>query len=102
MKNDCTLTITNIAPLIKRKKLSPVELTEFFLDRLAKLQPSINAFITITAELALKQAKQAEKEIVKGNYRGALHGTPVNLSIAYAYENATPWHEVFPPDVLLA
>jgi aspartyl-tRNA(Asn)/glutamyl-tRNA(Gln) amidotransferase subunit A len=79
MENDQELTITRLAPLIQKKKLSPVELTSFILDRIQRLQPQINAYITITAEVALQQAKKAEKEIAKGKYRGALHGIPVNF-----------------------
>jgi aspartyl-tRNA(Asn)/glutamyl-tRNA(Gln) amidotransferase subunit A len=79
MNNDRDLTIVRLAPLIRRKKISPVEITRFCLDRIDRLQPSVNAFITITAERALSQAKEAEKEIVRGRYRGALHGIPVSL-----------------------
>jgi aspartyl-tRNA(Asn)/glutamyl-tRNA(Gln) amidotransferase subunit A len=79
MKNDSSLTIQSLAPLIQKKKLSPVELTRFLLDRIAQFQPSINAYITVTAEIALEQARQAEKEIVKGRYRGVLHGIPISL-----------------------
>jgi aspartyl-tRNA(Asn)/glutamyl-tRNA(Gln) amidotransferase subunit A len=79
MENNDTFTITKLAPLIKRKKISPVEITKFILDRIDQLQPSINAYITITAESALDQAKKAEKEIVRGRYRGALHGIPISM-----------------------
>jgi aspartyl-tRNA(Asn)/glutamyl-tRNA(Gln) amidotransferase subunit A len=79
MENDCSLTIQALAPLIRKKKLSPVELTHFLLERITHLQPSINAYITVTAENALKQARRAEKEIAKGCYRGVLHGIPLSL-----------------------
>lgn len=79
MKNDGTLTIERLAPLIRRKKISPVELTRVCLDRIAKLQPVVNAFITVTAERALQQAARAEKEIVHGRYKGPLHGIPISL-----------------------
>jgi aspartyl-tRNA(Asn)/glutamyl-tRNA(Gln) amidotransferase subunit A len=79
MKNDGNLTIQSLAPLIRKKKLSPVELTRFLLERIAQFQPAINAYITVTAEIALAQARQAEKEIVKGKYRGVLHGIPISL-----------------------
>jgi aspartyl-tRNA(Asn)/glutamyl-tRNA(Gln) amidotransferase subunit A len=79
MDNDYTLTIERLAPLIRRKKLSPVELTQFVLERISRFQPSINAYITVTAESALIQARRAEKEIAKGQYRGVLHGIPISL-----------------------
>jgi aspartyl-tRNA(Asn)/glutamyl-tRNA(Gln) amidotransferase subunit A len=77
--NDENLTIAKMAPLIRKKKISPVELTENFLQRTQQLQPKLNAFITVTADLARKQARQAEREIMKGKYRGPLHGIPISL-----------------------
>jgi len=79
MKNDHNLTIENLAPQIRRRKLSPVELTRAFLDRMEQLQPTINAYITIAADAAMAQARKAEKEIVGGHYRGLLHGIPISL-----------------------
>jgi aspartyl-tRNA(Asn)/glutamyl-tRNA(Gln) amidotransferase subunit A len=79
MENDYRLTIEALAPLIRRKKLSPVELTRALLDRIERLQPAINAYITIAADAAMAQARKAEKEIVKGHYRGVLHGIPISL-----------------------
>ena len=77
--NDASLTIARLAPLIRRRKISPVELTDAFLGRIARLQPALNAFITVTAETARKQAMRAEREISKGRYRGPLHGIPLTL-----------------------
>jgi aspartyl-tRNA(Asn)/glutamyl-tRNA(Gln) amidotransferase subunit A len=79
MENNSDLTIAHLAPLIRRKKISPVELTRFLLDRISTLQPAINAYLTVTSDLALEQARKAEKEISKGLYRGALHGIPISL-----------------------
>lgn len=79
MDNNVELTISRLAPLIRRKKISPVELTGFLLERIHRLQPEINAYITVTAETALAQARAAEREITKGRYRGVLHGIPVSL-----------------------
>jgi aspartyl-tRNA(Asn)/glutamyl-tRNA(Gln) amidotransferase subunit A len=79
MENNDHLTIENLAPLIRRKKISPIELTRFLLARISRLQPSVNAYITITAEAAIAQARQAEKEIIKGRYRGVLHGIPIGV-----------------------
>jgi aspartyl-tRNA(Asn)/glutamyl-tRNA(Gln) amidotransferase subunit A len=79
LQNDERLTICTLAPLIRRRQLSPVELTEFCLARIEALQGRINAFITVTGDLARKQARQAEREIIRGNYRGPLHGIPISL-----------------------
>ena len=79
LANDANLTITRLHPLIRRRRLSPVELTDFVLARVERLQPRLNAFITVTADLARTQAKAAEKEIALGKYRGPLHGIPLCL-----------------------
>src|SRR5690242_85752 len=70
------LTITELAKRIETKKLSPVDLTQYFLDRSQKLGPRYNAYARLTPEIALAQAKTAEKEIRNGHYRGPLHGIP--------------------------
>ncbi|NWG14049.1 MAG: amidase [Acidobacteria bacterium] len=79
LSNDARLTITRLASEIRRREVSPVELAESLLERIDGLQASVNAFITVTRKLALVQAKAAETEIVRGNYRGVLHGIPVCL-----------------------
>ena len=79
LANNSSLTISRLSALIRRREISPVELTQFVLDRIERLQPALNPFITITANLARIQAKQAEKEIAKGYYRGTLHGIPISL-----------------------
>src|SRR5690242_10841975 len=70
------LTVGELAAQIKSRKLSPVELTEAYLDRAKRLGPQLNAYATLTPEFAIKQARQAEQEIVAGKYRGPLHGIP--------------------------
>ncbi|MEE8201564.1 MAG: amidase family protein, partial [Candidatus Acidoferrales bacterium] len=60
-------------------QLSPVDLTESYLDRLERLGPKLGAVITITKELALEQARQAERELNAGRYRGPLHGIPFGV-----------------------
>lgn len=65
-----------LASLIKARKLSPVEVTQAFLDRTDALNPRVNAYITVTREHALTAARAAEKEIMGGQYRGPLHGLP--------------------------
>jgi aspartyl-tRNA(Asn)/glutamyl-tRNA(Gln) amidotransferase subunit A len=74
-----TLTLTDTAALVSGKAVSPVELTQACLERIERLQPTLNAFITVTADTALQQARSAEREIVHGRYRGPLHGIPVAL-----------------------
>ena len=73
------LTIAEAATLIKDKEISPVELTVALIKRIERLEPTLNAFITRTPELALEQARKAEEEIQRGNYIGPLHGIPVAL-----------------------
>jgi aspartyl-tRNA(Asn)/glutamyl-tRNA(Gln) amidotransferase subunit A len=70
------LSITELARRIESKKLSPVGLTEAYLNRSDKLGPRLNAYAKLTPEIALAQAKEAEKEIQRGHYRGPLHGIP--------------------------
>jgi aspartyl-tRNA(Asn)/glutamyl-tRNA(Gln) amidotransferase subunit A len=72
-------TIAELAPRLQRKEISPVELTRACLDRIEKLNPTLNAFITVTAESALTEARNAEEEISRGDWRGPLHGIPVAL-----------------------
>ena len=70
------LTITELSERIQKRQISPVELTESYLERSRKLGPRLNAYATLTPELALQQARTAEKEIGEGHYRGPLHGIP--------------------------
>jgi aspartyl-tRNA(Asn)/glutamyl-tRNA(Gln) amidotransferase subunit A len=70
------LPITELAKRIASKKLSPVELTQLYLDRSKDLGPQFNAYARMTPELAMEQATAAEKEIHRGHYRGPLHGIP--------------------------
>ncbi|HEX2173617.1 MAG TPA: amidase, partial [Dehalococcoidia bacterium] len=71
------LTIAEAAELIRTRRLSPVELTRAILDRIEALDGSLHAYITVTADAALRQAAQAEAEIAAGRYRGPLHGIPI-------------------------
>ncbi|MCS7206718.1 MAG: aspartyl/glutamyl-tRNA amidotransferase subunit A [Dehalococcoidia bacterium] len=75
----CWLTIPEMARLIRRKAVSPVEVTQAHLERIRRLNPQLNAFITVTEDGALQQARQAESAIARGEYRGMLHGIPVAL-----------------------
>ena len=69
-------TITNLAGLIKSRKVSSLELTNMYLSRLKKYDSKLQCVITLTEELARRQAKRADKEIAAGRYRGPLHGIP--------------------------
>ena len=75
----CFLTVAEASGLIKARKLSPVELTEAYLTRIEALEPQLNAFITVTGELARTQARAAERDIVRRKYRGPMHGIPMAL-----------------------
>jgi len=69
--------ITDIAGLLERRELSPVELTTHMLERISVLDSQLNSYQTVMADQAMAAAKKAESEIVSGHYRGALHGIPV-------------------------
>jgi aspartyl-tRNA(Asn)/glutamyl-tRNA(Gln) amidotransferase subunit A len=73
------LTVARASRLIKARRLSPVELVRATLARVERLQPRLGAFITVTAETALRQARKAEKEIANGDHKGPLHGVPITL-----------------------
>jgi aspartyl-tRNA(Asn)/glutamyl-tRNA(Gln) amidotransferase subunit A len=75
--NDGEFTISRLTELIRKRKLSPVELTRALIDRIERYQPDLNAFITITGELALKQARRAEREITRDRDHGLLQGIPI-------------------------
>ncbi|HZC22717.1 MAG TPA: amidase [Candidatus Binatia bacterium] len=72
-------SISELAPRLRRKEISPVEITQGCLSRIEKLNPALNAFITVMGDSALKEARAAEAEILKGNWRGPLHGVPIAL-----------------------
>ncbi|HET7037246.1 MAG TPA: amidase [Thermomicrobiaceae bacterium] len=79
----CRLSLDEAAELVKRREASPVALTEAALARIDQLNPILNAFITVTAESALEEARAAEREIAGGRYRGPLHGIPLSLKDLY-------------------
>jgi aspartyl-tRNA(Asn)/glutamyl-tRNA(Gln) amidotransferase subunit A len=72
-------TIAQASTAIRAKQISPLELTQICLRRIAAIDPQINAFITITAESALDEARSATDEIARGEYRGSLHGIPLAI-----------------------
>jgi Asp-tRNA(Asn)/Glu-tRNA(Gln) amidotransferase A subunit family amidase len=92
-KNDLAFySILQLAALIKNKKITSVELTKFFIDRLKKWGDTLQSVITLTEDLAMQQAKQADDEISKGKYRGPLHGIPYGLKDLFAVKGyKTTW-----------
>ncbi len=72
-------SISELAGQLQRKKISPVELTQLCLKQIEKLNSRLNAFITVTAESAMAEARAAETEIARGQWRGPLHGIPIAL-----------------------
>ena len=73
------ISISEAAELLRQKKISPVDLATACLDRIERLNPVLNAFITVTHESAMAQARVAEDEIQRGQWRGPLHGIPIGL-----------------------
>ncbi|MFC2122181.1 amidase [Bacteroidota bacterium] len=75
----CYLSAAEMARAIRAKKLSTVEITGAVLNRIERINPKINAYCTIVAESAIKQAKQAEAMVTRGEKLGPLHGVPVSI-----------------------
>lgn len=92
-KNDLAFySISQLAFLIKNKKISSLELTRFFIDRLKKYGDTLHCVISLTEAIALKEAAQADKEIAAGKYRGLLHGIPYGLKDLFAVRGTkTTW-----------
>jgi aspartyl-tRNA(Asn)/glutamyl-tRNA(Gln) amidotransferase subunit A len=72
-------TLVELSAALRARKISPVEVTRECLDRIEALNPGLNAFITVSADRALEQAYIAEQEILRGEWRGSLHGVPIGL-----------------------
>src|SRR5438094_1845220 len=75
----CFLSIAEAGERIRSRAITPVALTNAYLDRIAAIDPQLNAYITVTADVAQRQAHEAETEIARGAYRGPLHGIPFGL-----------------------
>ena len=82
------LPLSQLAPLIRKKDLSPVELLEAVLARIERFDSQLNSYITVLADSARAEARQAEKEILNGHYRGPLHGIPVSIKDLFATRGA--------------
>jgi Asp-tRNA(Asn)/Glu-tRNA(Gln) amidotransferase A subunit family amidase len=85
-------SIADLSILIKNKKISSVELTQFFIERIKKYGDSLQCLISLTESIALEQAKNADAEIAAGKYRGPLHGIPYGLKDLFAVKGTkTTW-----------
>jgi len=92
-KNDLAFySISQLASLIRSKKISSVELTEFFIDRIKKYGDTLHCLISLTENIAMEEARQADAEIAQGKYRGPLHGIPYGLKDLFAVKGTkTTW-----------
>jgi len=84
--------VTRLAALIERRLVTSTELTQMYLARLKRYQPTLNFYVTLTEDLALKQAADADREIKAGKYRGPLHGLPWGAKDLFATKGIrTTW-----------
>ena len=75
----CWMSASELATAIRMKKLSPVEVVKHLLARIATINPEVNAYVTMTEDSALAEAKEAEDAVMKGGQLGPLHGVPVAI-----------------------
>ncbi len=93
------LPVTHLARLIETRQVKPSELTELYLSRLAKYDPTLHCVVSLTPELARAQAREADHEIAAGTYRGPLFGIPFGLKDVFAVRGtkttwgASPWKD---------
>jgi aspartyl-tRNA(Asn)/glutamyl-tRNA(Gln) amidotransferase subunit A len=80
----CFLSVAEISERIRKKELSPIEIVAASLARIEAIEPVLNSFITRLSDHAITAAKRAEQEILKGRYRGPLHGIPFALKDLYS------------------
>ncbi|MDB4883013.1 MAG: amidase domain protein [Gemmatimonadetes bacterium] len=86
------LPVTELSELVRRRKVTSVQLTEMYLGRIRKYDPLLKAVITITEDRALAQARAADQEIARGKYRGPLHGIPWGAKDLFAVRGyKTTW-----------
>ncbi|MGA9350629.1 MAG: amidase [Anaerolineae bacterium] len=79
----CTLTLEKLSSLLRDGQVSPVEVAQAYFERIDALDEMLNAYITVTRDQALAAAHRCEEEILRGDYRGPLHGVPVALKDLY-------------------
>ncbi len=85
-------SVPELASLIKNKKISSVELTKFFIERLKKYGDTLQCVISVTEQIAMQEATEADAEIAAGKYRGPLHGIPYGLKDLFAVKGTkTTW-----------
>lgn len=75
----CWLEIAELAPRLRDRQISPVEVTDAYLARIERLNPQLNSYIRVLSDEARRAAAAAEREIAQGQYRGALHGVPIGI-----------------------
>ena len=85
-----TLSATRMAQLIARRELSAVELVRAHLERIQALNPTLNAFVSVDTEGALRQARVADAAVLRGDAIGPLHGIPVSIKSSVAVAGM-PW-----------
>ena len=85
----CYMSVEDLSPLIRDRKVSPVEVTQAHLNRIKATEPVLNAFITLLEEESLDAAQKAEEEIGSGRYRGPLHGISLGLKDLYYTKGIT-------------
>ena len=86
------LPVTDLAELVRTRRVTSLELTKIYLDRLQRHGPRLQCVVSVTEDRALRQAAQADKEIAAGHYRGPLHGIPWGVKdLAATRGYATTW-----------
>ncbi len=78
-KDIFTLTISELSHYISTRQISPVEVLNEYIERIEKTDPQLNSFITKMFKHAARKAEDAERQILKGEYKGPLHGIPIGL-----------------------
>ncbi len=92
LENVAFWPVTKLAALLERKRATSTELTQMYLARLKRYQPALNFYVTLTEDLALKQAADADREIRRGRYKGPLHGIPYGAKDLFATKGIkTSW-----------
>jgi aspartyl-tRNA(Asn)/glutamyl-tRNA(Gln) amidotransferase subunit A len=86
------LPVRELQTHLRKRSFSPVELTRSYLNRSQQIGSRLNAYVTLTEDLALEQARAAEREILSGRHRGPLHGIPYALKDLVAVKGyKTTW-----------
>src|ERR1041384_287497 len=84
--------VTKLSALIRMRLVTSVELTQMYLARAKRYNPELKCFVSITDDLALKEARHADQEIAAGKYRGPLHGIPYGIKDLFAVKGyPTTW-----------